>query len=295
VRWLPVRRNWFSVLQVPVRAGREFALDDEVRPPSVTVIDEDLAVALFGRESPLGRHIRFAENALDLEVVGMVGRMVSVDAQADRRWMTMYVPDTGQRADFDPRNVGLRGAGRDAYGQTIAVRTVAGATSMLLGMQAGVADVDRRMTVVGFTNATEALAEKFKPMRIVRGVAGAFAAVALSLTMMALYALVSNSVFRRRREIAIRISLGSTTVNLVRIITAETAGIVVGGLTIGLAGALLIGIGLRSTLPAEVHLTEPMALVDVVILLVSVAALATLIPLGRALRIRPSEALKSDG
>jgi hypothetical protein len=293
-RWLPVRQNFFEVLRVPLRAGRTFAPSDAVRPPAAVVIDEDLAKALYGREAALGRHLRFTKNAVDLEIVGVVARIMSADKAADLGPMAMYFPETALRADFDPENVSLRGSKRDTYGRTIAIRTATGASSLIPAIQSALADVDSRLAAIDMTAATRALDDKLRPLRVVGIVAMAFTAVAVSLTTIALYALVSTSVIRRTREIAIRISLGSTTFAVVTTVIAETSRLIVAGVVIGLAGAMLIGQGLQSSVPAGMQLTDPIIFVDVLALVGVIGLIATVIPLSRALRISPTEALKVD-
>jgi predicted permease len=294
VRWLPIRDDFFDILRVPVRAGRTFTPADAARPPAVAVIDDALATALYGRESPLGRHLTFGQNDLDVEIVGVVGRIMSADAQSDTGPMTMYFPEVTQRADLDPKNVLMRGSDRERYGRTFAIRVASASPSLTRDLAQAVADVDSRLPVIGLTTAMQALADKRKPMRVVGIVALAFTAVAVSLTTIALYALVSNSVVRRTREIAIRIAIGSSWVGVLRTITAETLLVLIGGISVGVLGAILVGQMLQSTVPSELNVADPIATLQVVALTALVACAATLIPVSKALRIRPAEALNQD-
>jgi ABC-type antimicrobial peptide transport system permease subunit len=120
-----------------------------------------------------------------------------------------------------------------------------------------------------------------------------FGGIAMLLAALGLYGVISYSVTTRTFEIGVRAALGADRAAVVRMIMRQGVGLVVAGLLIGLAGALTTARVLRSLLHG-VSATDPVAFAGTVVVLLSVGALASLLPALRASRIEPTEALKSQ-
>jgi putative ABC transport system permease protein len=121
----------------------------------------------------------------------------------------------------------------------------------------------------------------------------AFAAVALALAALGTYGVISFGVSQRTREIGVRVALGATQSNVVRLVVGQGLMLAVIGGALGLAGALVATRVLRSML-FGVAATDPATLVAIVGLLLLSVILATLIPARRAANVHPSEALRSS-
>jgi putative ABC transport system permease protein len=129
--------------------------------------------------------------------------------------------------------------------------------------------------------------------RILAWVLAVFGGIAMLLAALGLYGVISYSVTTRTFEIGVRAALGADRAAVVRMIMRQGVGLVVAGLLIGLAGALTTARVLRSLLHG-VSATDPVAFAGTVVVLLSVGALASLLPALRASRIEPTEALKSQ-
>jgi predicted permease len=291
-RWLPVRQDFFQVLQLPVRAGRTFdAADMTSRPPRVTVIDEDLAQALFGRTSPLGRRIGFKEGGPAVEVIGVVGRIsLGGSRPADRR-PTLYFPAATQRADFDPKNIALRGSYRDTYGTTLAVRYRSAATSIVEDIRRGVAKLDSTLVITAPKTVAQIIGERLEPTRILASLWLAFGGATLSITLLGLFGTMSHAATRRTREIAIRIALGARQRAVVRLVVAQTVLIAV----VGIVGGLLLSTLALQVLRSYLHgvsAYDPAAIAGVIGLVLVACVWAAIVPVRRALKVDPSAALR---
>ena len=130
--------------------------------------------------------------------------------------------------------------------------------------------------------------------RFLAALLGGFAAFALLLAALGVYAVVSYSVSRRRREIGIRIALGATNERVVRRLLRDGLAMTVLGLAVGM-GLALIGAGSLQSLLYGVEATDPLTLAAVVGALGLVASAASWIPARRALAIDPAEAVKGEG
>jgi putative ABC transport system permease protein len=121
----------------------------------------------------------------------------------------------------------------------------------------------------------------------------AFAAVALLVALQGIYALLAYSVQERRREFGVRIALGASTANLLRMVVARGLRPAATGLAAGLALAAALGRGLQALL-FEVGPTDPLTYVAVAALLGVTALLACTIPAWRATRVDPNTALRTE-
>jgi ABC-type antimicrobial peptide transport system permease subunit len=121
-----------------------------------------------------------------------------------------------------------------------------------------------------------------------------FGAVALLLSILGIYGVLSNLVARRTREIGIRMALGSTVRGIFTLVLAEAVILIAAGLVLGLAGAVLAGRALQGLL-FGVQATDPMILGAVAVLTGSVALLACVAPARRATRVDPVEVLSHAG
>ena len=123
---------------------------------------------------------------------------------------------------------------------------------------------------------------------------GTSAVIALLLSAIGLYGVISYIVAQRRNEIGIRMALGATVREVTRLVFAQSATLATVGIAIGLVGALAAS-RLLSSMLFEVSATDPLVLASVVALLLAITMLASIVPARRAAGVDPAETMRSDG
>jgi ABC-type antimicrobial peptide transport system permease subunit len=160
-------------------------------------------------------------------------------------------------------------------------------------MQQAMASVDPGLPFSGFYSMEDLLHQQLQMQRIEVTLLGTLAGLALLLSAVGIYALVSNLVVQRTREIGIRIALGSTLGQAMRKIASSGVAAALGGVVAGLIGSFLVLRVMKSAIYG-VGTYDPVTLVSVPLLLVAIAAAASLLPALRIARIDPAETLRAE-
>lgn len=265
--------GYFRALRIPLRRGRLFDSRDE-GDRRVAIVSESLARRVWpdGRD-PVGRQIRLGDNPLRT-VVGVVADVRQI-ALAEDPAPAVYVPAWPLR-DF---SVTLR-----AHGDS---------TQMTTALRRAVARLDPAQPVFD-TLPLEDLrdADAARP-RLNAFLTASFALLALALGAVGVAGMVSYAVVRRTPEMAIRMTLGATTGQVVRAVTANALRVCLIGLGAGLAGAVALGRA-ASQLLYQVRPGDPAILGAVAAALLGAALLASWLPARRIARIDPVSALRKE-
>ena len=160
-------------------------------------------------------------------------------------------------------------------------------------MQRALAAVDPGLPFSGFYSMQDVLNQQLQMQRIEVTLLGTLAGLALLLSAVGIYALVSNLVVQRTREIGIRIALGSTLAQAMRHIASSGVAAACGGVVAGLVCSVFVLRVMKSAIYG-VGTYDPVTLVSVPLLLVAIAAAASLLPALRIARIDPAETLRSE-
>jgi predicted permease len=275
VHW--VTPGWFATMRIPLKAGRVFGNGDRLGAQKVVVVSETAARKYWPGQDAIGRPVSVGQGGFyddTAYVVGVVGdvRFGTLDSlpvpdvylsyyQSPRGRMMMFV-----RAAGDPRT--LVGAAR---------REIA-------ALAPGVPLYDVRPM-------RERVSEAMGYARFSAILLAAFAAVALALAALGTYGVISFGVSQRTREIGVRVALGATRGDVLRLIVGQGIGLAVVGGALGLAGALAATRVLRSLL-YDVAPSDPVTLVAIMALLVVAVVLASWLPARRAAGVHPAEALR---
>jgi predicted permease len=283
-----VTPGYFSTLRIPLLAGRALAYSDSSSSEHVAVVNPAFGRKFFNDPNPIGRHV--AEGKDKITIVGVVGNVakrpgVFADAPLGTE-PVFYIP----AAQADPQLVAI---GNLWFQPSWIVRTRGPIESITSDMQRALAEADPTLPFAGFYAMSDLLAESLVYQRIEVALLSALAGLALLLSAIGIYGLVSNLVVQRTREIAIRIALGSTFGDAM--ITVGASGVVATafGLAAGLAGSLLATQILRSQLYG-VRDHDPITLVAVPVILAVVALAASFLPTLRITRIQPAETLRME-
>jgi predicted permease len=271
-----VTPGYFETMATPLVRGRLFGDVDREGAQAVAIVDERLAARLWPGEDPLGRTI-YRGDAGPFTIVGVVrqvrfeGLAGSIDAIG-----TAYFPHTQS-----PPMRRLR---------WLAVRSIVNPPSLVRAMQAAVMEIDPDLPLSDAQTMTERRARSLISERLAASLAAIFGIIALFLSMLGVYGVLANLVARRRREIGIRMALGSTARAVFYLVLNEGVTLIGVGLVLGLAGAVSMSRAFKG-LVFGVTPTDPLLLGSVAALTGVVALLACVAPARRATLVDPIEVL----
>jgi predicted permease len=271
--------GYFDVLGVHVSAGREFDARDTPASPQVVIVNDTFAAKLGGAAA-IGHHVTREATPggpeQTFEIVGIV-RNSAYTALKDDPYPTMYYA-----ASQDGPSQAMR----------VLVRSALPPAATTAALTAEVANIDPRISV-SYSVVADMIRDTFVQERVLAALSSVFGALAALLTMVGLYGLISYSVTRRSIEIGVRIALGATRRDIVRLVIRETGVLLCVGAAVGCALALAAGPA-AATLLFHVKPYDPLALAGAVVALGVVALLASYLPARRAARIAPVVALRTD-
>ena len=276
-----VSNNYFSVMKIPLRAGRQFADSaDSTTAPQHVVVNEAWAKEYLHGQDPIGKRIKFTYSPKEnyREIVGVVGN--TADAGLDRPdEPTLFLPFSQDPNSFI----------------NYVVRTGGSPASVVGEARASLHAIDPQLVLIQPFTMDQIIAQS--PSVFLRRyptyLIGSFAALALILAMIGLYGLVSYSVSQRTRELGIRIALGAQQKDVMRLVLGEGARLTILGLVFGLLAALGVT-QLMQSLLFGVSALDPVTFASVAIVLALVAVVACCIPARRAMRTDPAAALRYE-
>jgi putative ABC transport system permease protein len=275
-----VGAEYFRVSRIPLIQGRTFDATDPVAASRELVVNGALARRFWPNGNAVGSRLRVGDgaDATWLTVVGVAGDVHLPGMTGDLFNLQMYRP-TSAAGQF-VRYLMVRVSGRATAVEPALRRALEGA-----GVSAKLGQVWRIESVV----ERRVLARP----RFALAVFGGFAMIALVVSAAGLYAIIAYAVTQRTREIGVRIALGADQVAVARLVLGDSARLVTVGGCLGLLGAYA-GTRVLGSFLYQVGPTDPTALGGAVLLLTVVALIATLVPMRRALRIDPMDALRTD-
>jgi predicted permease len=273
-----VSPGFFQTVGMPIMAGRGFTEEDQSHP--VAIVNETLARRFFNGEA-VGRRISITKDALVPEPQG-TDLIEIVGVVRDARYTT--VRDTGLPGVFVSGL--LPGAG------SYAVRTSIDPAAVASSIAPALADI-KRFSVRNVRTQDEVTAATFVRERHFAAVSSVFGGLALLLTGIGLFGLVSYSVARRTREIGVRVALGATGRRIVGSLVRETLLLAAVGVAAGILAALAMSRVVQSLLyglgPAD-----PMILGGAAVVTLLIAMIAAAVPARRAASVDPLIALRSE-
>jgi len=273
--------HFFETLHIPVLRGRLFRAEEQTQKGQpVVIVNQAFATKYFGKQDPIGQHMRsglgIGENPPMREIVGVVGDVKRANlTEADKP--EYYIPI--EQAPITAPAVAMRVSG-DAASYESAVR-------------GAVAEIDRGLPVYRLRPYADDMARTTAQQRFQTYLIGSFAAIALLLAAIGLYALLNYMVVLRRPELGLRIALGAQRSNVLTLILTRGLLLSGGGLILGLISSALITHSLAGIL-FQVKALDPFVFAAVSAVLLLVAALASLVPAYRASRLDPIETLRMN-
>jgi putative ABC transport system permease protein len=281
-----VMPGYLKAMGVDIVAGRAIeSFDNNVGALEVAVIDERLAKRLWPDDEAIGKELQierfdfesFTLQRVPLQVVG-VARNVRAQSLAAEGRETIYYPY--RFFPWFPLSFTVQG-------------NPAGVTTLVDPIRREIASVDPDIPLSQIRVMDEYLADARAPTQFALTLIGVFAGLALVLASVGLYGVITYSVRQRTREIGVRIACGAPGASVVRLIVGQGLLLTVGGLAVGLIGAL-VATRLVSSLFYGVAAADPVTFVTVSLLLLTVALVASYLPARRATRINPVVALRDE-
>ena len=294
VRFALVSPDYFRTFGVPLRQGRAFATDDKSTSQPVAIINETLARRFFPNENPIGKTIWMGppENLLPPEALTLVSRFprrLIVGVASDVKGGSLnqptpalvYAPLTQHRREGWSNNLML------------AVQTSTTPESLTAAIREQIRALDPDQPVTSIKTMDQLLDRTLSQAKFGLLLFGLFAAIALLLAAIGIYAVMATTVTQRTHEIGLRMALGAQKHDVLRLVIGEGMMLVVIGVAAGLAAAVALT-RLMSTLLFGVSATDPMTVALITLLLAAVALLACYIPARRATKVDPLVALRYE-
>jgi predicted permease len=280
-----VTPDYFAALRIPILMGRSFTDADGPDAQSVAIVNQTFARKFFHGADPVGRYLDKKTRIVGMvEDVAIVPGLDSVDPLTGEE--AMYVP----AAQMDAQSLSLLHVW---FQPSWIVRTAGPIEGLTAQMQHALSSADPNLPFSGFYNMREVLAKTLATQRVEVALMSTMAALALSLSTLGIFALVASVVAQKKREIGLRMALGSSVSQAMLHIGAPGLRASALGLITGLilcAGALramhsvLYGIGVY----------DAPTIITVVIMLTSVTIFATILPTLRIAGIDPASTLREE-
>jgi len=276
-----VMGDYFHVMQIPLRAGRNFSSQDFAeKAPLVGVANEATVRQYFANEDPLGKRIRWArdQEVHWITIVGVVGDLKHFGLDLPDE-PTLYSPYT----QISPWKRWM----------TFVARSQPEPTSLVRAVKQQIWKVDSQLPISNVKTMSDVAALSFAARRFNMLLLAIFAGLALVLAAVGIYGVMSYSVTQRTQEIGIRMALGARATDVLKLIIRNGMTLTLMGVIIGLAGAFALT-RLLTTLLFGVKPTDTPTFVAVSAVLILVALLACYLPARRATKVDPLVALRYE-
>jgi predicted permease len=275
VRINVISDRYLDAMGIPIVAGRGFRASDDPTVPRVAIVSRLLADRLWPGQDPIGREILPDANTR-LTVVGVVPDTVYVSTIERDPPPIFYVP-LAQNYEA---------------GVAVHIRAAGDALSLVSAVRQAIRDIDPQLAFARPRTLAETLDQSVGDQRLMATLVGLFAGLALLLSAVGLYGMMSHAVGQRRAEIGVRLALGAEPVSILSMIVSAGLKLVAIGSAIGLGAALAASRLVRNQLFGVTPI-DPLTYTIVVAGLAAVAVVACVIPARRAMRVDPVRALRS--
>jgi predicted permease len=273
--------GFFQTFDVTMRQGRAFTAQDDSAAPPVAIINEEFARRYFPGTDPVGRRIRpgTTDSLPWTTIVGVAPTLYVQGFDPENDNLSAYYVPVGQR---DPRFLTLvvRGSGADGTALAPGVRNVVQSVDPDL-------PIYNAYTMLGYIEVNTWFYDVFGTLFIVVGV------VALFMASVGLYGVLAFSVSRRVREMGIRMALGATARDVLRLVMRQGGTQIGTGLAIGLVLAFGLSRVVR-VIMFDVRPTDPAVFGAIVLVITLVGMAASLVPARRATVVDPAVALRHE-
>jgi putative ABC transport system permease protein len=295
IAYITISSRYFDVVGATIRRGRGLSDTDGTPGAEVAVVNERFVAQYFPNEDPLGRRIKLLTGdgrqppppppagspappePKWLTIVGVSPTIRQGNPQALEPDAVVYVPHRMEAAGF----------------MSILARSKVEAGALTMQVRQAVQAIDPELPVFGVQTMNQFLAQQRWPYRVFGSMFAIFAAIALVLSAVGIYAVTAYAVTQRTQEIGVRMALGAQQGQVSWLILRQGLVQLAIGLTLGLGGALPLS-GVLQTLVVQIPTKDPTTFVAIAAILTAVTVAACLVPARRATRLDPLAALRSE-
>lgn len=279
-----VTPDFFEAIGTRLVAGREFSEHDNQSAAPVAIISETVARRYWPKTSPLAGHVKILARVYSGERAGSSRSLEIVGVAKDVRNDDLWRPEAAIYVPF---------AQSPAPSAFLVIRTAVAPMSVVPALRRAVLSIDKEQPVNRVQTMEQIVSETYGAIRFPMTLLWIFSALALVLSAVGIFGVMSYAVTRRTREMAIRMALGASGGDVLHLILGEGLGVTLTGITLGLAAA----VGLGHVMAGYVYgisSTDPLTLACASLLLIIVALMASYIPARRATRVDPTVALRYE-
>ncbi|HEY6332629.1 MAG TPA: FtsX-like permease family protein, partial [Blastocatellia bacterium] len=278
--------GYFKTVGVELIRGRDFDDNDRADTENVCIINQTMARQLFNGEDPIGKEVKHGQPEDPfpwMKVVGIVGdvRHGGLDSQASPGMFMPYRQVIPLYVDALARKMSL------------SVRATAISGPLASSIRDAIWSLNGDMPIYDVKTMDNLISESAAEPRMRTTLLGAFAVLAIIMASVGLYGVMSQAVLRRQHELGIRLALGASSADVLRLVLAEGMALAAVGVVAGLLGAFALA-RLASSLLFGVSARDPMTYVMVSIFLLLVSLAASYLPARRATRVDPLSTLRSE-
>jgi predicted permease len=278
---VPVRvisPGYFHAMRIPLLRGRDIAESDTVLRPRVALISESMAKKFWPGEDPVGKRLTLSFTPdKPLEVIGIVGDVKQGSLDTLEPQPTLYGAE-GQQS---------------VYPLSLVVRTASRPENLIATVTHTVEQMDPDQPVRNVLTMQAIVDETISDRRMSMLLLAAFAGLALVLAAFGLYSVLAYAVRRRLREIGIRMALGASVPDVLRLVALESFRPALAGIAVGLAGSFALSTLLQN-LVYGIRPSDPITFATVALILAAVAVIASILPAWRATRVDPLQVLREE-
>ena len=268
--------NYFETMGIPFIKGRLFGNEDRPDTQPVVIINQTMAQKFWPNQDPIGKQVKSALDGSTLTIVGVVG-------DAKHYWLE----ETQQPQMYGPYSQ------QPGYFATVVIRTTVDPLSLSEPVRQALWKVDADQPMWKIRTVEFLVSRSVADRKFLLALMGIFASLALVLTIIGLYGVISYLVNQRTQEIGIRMALGAQMQDILRMVLKQGMILVLTGVALGLAAAW-ISTRLMSRLLYQVSATDPLTFSVIAGLLIVVALLACYLPARRATKVDPLVALRYE-
>jgi len=282
-----VQPDYLKAMGISLIRGRFINAQDDVHTPFVIDIDEDFAKLYFPGQDPIGRRVNFSILNTSGEIVGIVGHVKQwgLDESSSTPIRAQFYFPISQLPDqFFPLM---------AHGGQFVARTQGSPDAEMNTIRAALRTVNSQIVVSDVDTMDSIISRSLAARRFSMILLGVFAALALLLSSIGIYGVISYLAGQRTHEIGVRMALGARPSDVMRLILVEATKMALIGVAVGLAGSLALT-RLISKMLFGVSAYDPLTFVAVASLLIVVALAACYLPARRAMRVDPMVALRYE-
>jgi len=271
-----VAPRYFETLGTPLVAGRDFQFEDRGRPRRA-IVNESVARYYFGDSDPIGRHLSFEGGAELYEIIAVA---------RDAKYLDLRQPP--------PRTIYMNAFQEETmFANAIALRTDLGPAAVAGAVRQAVRSVMPSVPIAAVTTLADQVDASIVPERLIATLSATFGTLGTVLAAIGMYGLLAYTVARRTNEIGIRMALGATRRDVLRMVLQGTLGLLLAGLVLGVPIAIWTR-RFTSSLIADLSVGSTLPMVFAATLMTTVSLLAVSLPAYRATRVDPLHALRHE-